>query len=409
MNKNIAIIFQREFKKIIRKRSFWFSTLAFPLFFFVIITVSYLAGGSLEESLQEQLQDSDGVIIIDNAGVISQETLFEPLSLGKSEEAAVERLRAEELEAVIVYPENVITQSEITVYEQSSGILDNDNFQELGREILRQNILSGIATPEQAAIISGEIAVETQKYEGEEPAVDPMEEFGTYLAPGLLVLVFFLLIILSANYFVMSVSEEKENRMIEIVLTIVKPLQLIFGKIIGLSGVALLQAAINIGLIIIAFSLFQDQVPVDTAGITVEYDLGRIALNIFYLATGFLLLGASMIAAGSVMPSAQEAGGLTSVFLLIAISPTWFFANILADPSGPLAIGTSYFPYTAPLILMMRNTLGEITGWEIFLSIGAMSLYVAIVLYLAVKLFRLGAMEYNQKLSLKRIIFKNKE
>lgn len=411
MNKQIPIIIQREFMKLVRRKSFWISTFALPVILLIIFGISVATGSDLEASWEERLDEAETVLIVDEAEIIDSELLEEPLRRSNDRNAAMEQFRSEAADALIIYPDNFQNERNITVFEQDSGLLNNTSYQGLAEELLRESVLSRVANQDETALISGDVAIDVQRFDGSQPLPDPLEKAGSYVIPGLLALVYFLLILLSANYFIMSVAEEKENRVAEMVFTAVKPVHVIMGKLAGLSGVALLQAAANIGLLFIVLLIASANLPVETAGAApedirqfdIEINPGQIILGIFYLVAGFLILATTMIGVGAIMPSAQEAGSLTGVFLLLAISPLWFMANILANPNGLLAVVASYFPYTAPLILLIRNTLGELGMGEIILSIGTMSIYVIAISYLAVRLFQLGAMEYHQKLSLKRV------
>jgi ABC-2 type transport system permease protein len=115
-----------------------------------------------------------------------------------------------------------------------------------------------------------------------------------------------------------------------------------------------------------------------------------------------------MAGVGALVPTAREAGGLVAFFLICALSPFYFITALVADPTGSTAVITSYFPLTAPLVLVLRNALGALSPTEIGLSIVAMAAYIAIAFVLAVKLFELGALEYGQRLSLARILAKAK-
>ena len=143
-------------------------------------------------------------------------------------------------------------------------------------------------------------------------------------------------------------------------------------------------------------------------GFVLPFDLTKLQINplqiflaIYYLICGFLILAFTMVGVGAAMPSYREANSFSAVFIMLSIFPIYFFAFILAEPSGPLAIALSYFPYTAPMILMLRNALGVMPPLEIILSLVALPLYILGVSFLAYKMFEFGVLEYNQKVSFK--------
>ncbi len=114
-----------------------------------------------------------------------------------------------------------------------------------------------------------------------------------------------------------------------------------------------------------------------------------------------------MVGLGLAMPSYKEAASFSPIFTILSILPIYFLPLILQNPSGAVALGTSYFPFIAPLILLIRNALGELSTLEVFVSIVAMTTYVVLGLFVAFKLFELGAMEYSQKISLKKLFSKS--
>ena len=145
------------------------------------------------------------------------------------------------------------------------------------------------------------------------------------------------------------------------------------------------------------------KLPFDIDFSKIVLDPVAIGLAFFYTFAGYLLYAAIMAGVGAIVPTAREAGGLVAFFMICALSPFYFIAALIADPDGPTAVLTSYFPLTAPLVLVLRNALGALSPIEIAASIAALIAYIVLAFLIAVKLFQLGALEYGQRLSLKRL------
>ena len=203
----------------------------------------------------------------------------------------------------------------------------------------------------------------------------------------------------SSTYLLQSVSEEKENRMIEIMLSNMTSRELIWGKILGQIAIVFTQLFVLLSLAAIGlyFTLSNNPLPIDLSDLNLT--VGQVLLGVFYLFTGFMIMATTMVGVGSSMPTYREASSFSSVFILTAVSPLWFASTIIFEPSGLAATITSYIPFTAPMILMFRNALGELSTLELLFSSGVLVIYVMIGLFLSFKLFEFGSLQYSSRIN----------
>lgn len=392
----IKIVAQREYLKMVKSKAFWISTLMIPALMVVISLISGFSGESLEKKLKDDAANASGMIVLDESGLLNPAVLAQipNLSLVDNYETGVEKIRLEQAEVLFYYPKDITTTGKIGIVSQDKGIFSLGMYDEVAKNLLKQNVLAGLNDPTKIAIFNAQFTVESRLFnKGAEVAAD----FGRFLIPVGSVFLYFLFSSLASGYLLMSVSEEKENRMIEIVLSVIKPRDLIIGKVLGLTAAIFTQLIVLIGMAALALNASKLVLPFDLSN--VQIDPSQLVLAFIYLILGFLSLAFTMIGVGAAMPTYREANSFSAVFIMLSVFPLYFFALILADPSGPLSVGLSYFPYTAPLILMLRNALGVLPPLEIVLSIVVLLVYIVIIAVISFRMFEFGAMEYNQKVS----------
>lgn len=230
------------------------------------------------------------------------------------------------------------------------------------------------------------------------------EKLPAVIVGGILMFFYLMLNSFSFGPILASFAEEKENRVMEIMISLVKPEDYILGKVLGQLGIALLRMIIlvvtlGVGMLV-TFTIYKG---VSTADLAIfskfPLDGWLIAGGVFYLLLGFLV--SANIAAGiaSAMPTLQESQGYASVMVLLNILPIMLLFQIISNPGGWLAMVLSYLPFTNVPILVMRNVMGAISPWENLLGGFLVLNYAGLSLFLAMKMFRVGFMAYNKKVS----------
>jgi len=398
--KNILLVAQREYKKIVRKPSFWIATLLLPLFIGVVSYISGYSAERAEQQIREQVENAQAILIVDEAKLISDALIAEPLQRSNSLKEAMEQAKAGQVDATIYYPKDIASTQRIEVHAKDVGLIGRGRFNDVAQNLLKQSILLKIGDPALIALYNTDLNVDTRTYLNGEEVIINLEEF---IVPGIILVLYFLLSMMSTNFLLLSVSEEKESRMIEILLSIMPSRHLIWGKIIGLVGVTVTQLIVLLGLsaTVLWFTLDKLPFPIDLSAIPLDPVV--ILSGLFYLLCGFLLMATIMVGVGAAMPTYREAQSFSSIFIIASIFPVYFIMLIVQEPMGLLARILSYFPLTAPLILLGRQTLQALPTWEIVLSSLALIVYVAAGFWLAFKLFEFGSLEYDNRLSLKRL------
>lgn len=395
------MVAKREYLKNVKKPAFWLSVFALPALVTVLMVIQYYSNESAMKKAEQEVSEAKAILLLDRSGVINPMLYQPPFEAVSDKEAALARVKEAEADVLIIYPENLKESGKVEVYVPDGSLMGRDKYNGVAQEMVRQSLLLTIEDQEAARLLSQGLKVETFIFEDGETAAAGFED---YLVPLLSVIIYFMMVFIGSNFLLMSMSEEKENRMMEIVLSILSPGELISGKIFGLVGLILTQLAIFAVLGYAGFQYALPRLPFELDLSAVVIDPVILGLNLFYAFAGFFLIATIMVGAGAVMPSYKDAQGFTSVFIMLSIFPIYFAALIVQDPSGPVAMALSYFPFSAPLVFLARNALDSLPLWEKLLSIPLLVAYVALGFYLAFKLFELGALEYQKKLSVKGLL-----
>ncbi|MBT9160294.1 MAG: hypothetical protein DDT26_01571 [Dehalococcoidia bacterium] len=198
-----------------------------------------------------------------------------------------------------------------------------------------------------------------------------------------------------------SVSEEKENRVIEVLLSSISARQLFLGKILGLGSAGLLQIVVWL----VTIRIFAD---VGVIRIPVLGDLAiptsMLALGLLYFILGYLLFAVLSAGVGCIGSTASESEQWTGVFIVPALVPMWLSSVILMHPDGLLARVLSFIPLTAPMTVMMRLPITTVPLWELALSLTIMVGSIAAGVWFVARVFRVFLLMYGKRPALREIV-----
>ncbi len=218
-----------------------------------------------------------------------------------------------------------------------------------------------------------------------------------------------------------GVIEEKTSRIVEVIISSVKPFQLMMGKILGVALVGLTQFALWI-LLTIAIASFAELMFMDEGSMTTELNstqqsillselsnlTGGINLMqifvsfIFYFLAGYLMYSSLFAAVGSAVDAEADTQQFVLPITIPLILAFILIQPIMENPDGPLAFWMSIIPFTSPVIMMVRLPFGVAT-WELALSMGVLILSFVLTTYLAGKIYRTGILMYGKKTSYKEL------
>jgi len=268
--------------------------------------------------------------------------------------------------------------------------------------VLQTALLADAQLPPQVEIrVIAPVQVEALTTTGE--AVSPLTVAATFLVPFGFTLLFVMSIFITSGYLLQSVTEEKENRVVEILLSSVPSLPLMAGKIIGLGAAGLTQVAIWVGAVVVAIPIISAQI----GGLgDLTPDPTVLVLALAYFVLGYLAYGAIFAAIGAIAPGNREAQQYSGFFGFLAVIPLIFSSAFLSgDVSTPLVWTLALIPITTPAtMLLVLAVAPTIPVTMVVASLVSLSLFTVLATIASARVFRATLLLYGVRPSVRRIV-----
>ncbi len=416
-------IAKREYLNIVKSKGFIIGTFIVPIFWLALIIIPGLLVSYSFDKTEMKIAIIDKTtkkigteIVQADPNVFFLNTL--------PENALNSKILKEELDAYIIIDDNNIKNNYVNVFTKGGGGIGFiTKIENVVGKIIRKQILqeSGLS-PNLIQRVEEDLKVETKKVTKE----GIKEDYSTFYSlfgyfAGIML---FMLIFLYGGLVMRGVVEEKANRIVEILLSSVKPFDIMLGKVIGLGSVGITQILIWIILLVVIgalspqiISLFS-QTP--TMGQDISQGLGMqnptvsnfkippIATEFVIFFVVFFLLGYFLIASiyagiGSAVDQEQDAQSLITPVNLVFLLPIILISLIVANPNGLASILLSLFPPFTPVLMIARMSGALVPLWQLLLSVLLMLLSIWIALRISAKIYRVGVLIYGKKPSFKEI------
>ncbi len=312
------------------------------------------------------------------------------------QETATRALLEGGIDHLFVFPASYMeTGTVVEVREETSGLLEDGGQSAALRRFIVENLFAGQVGTEQIERIVSLYSLDTLEVSESGAPTDDNGFGGSpfFIAVGILLIVSALT---ASGYMLQGLSEEKENRVMEVLLSSIKPEHLMFGKLIGLGAAGLLQMAIwgaAGAMFALSLGLLIDFPP----GLTLVPSPRDLLIALAYFVLGYAFLGTLQAAIGAVTTSQREAGNITAFVILPFISPIWFLFTLLQEPESTFARVLSFIPFTAPITSLARLSLGGMGITDVIISLAILMLSVAIAAWLTARLFRAYLLSYGQR------------
>ena len=414
--RELSIIVRREFLERVRSRAFALGTVAFPLFMLGIMLLPRLfQGGGEDRRLAVLSEAPPGIAERFSAllGAPSEEEdanryVVEPVS-GTFEQRRSElnqRVQQEEIDGYVVLPADVLSSNQVLFRAQNIA-----NFGVQGD--IRRAISEAVQAERlrQAGLDGGEVAELIRPVEVQGARVTATGEEGgdaetTFWAAYVVAfLIYFVTFFYGVNV-MRGVLEEKTNRIAEVMVSSVRADQLMLGKIIGVGAAALLQVGAWAGffLLLTRSNAIADQFGIsDTVRNAVVIDPTSALLLMLFFVLGFFLYAALFAALGAAVTSEQEAQSFQMVAIIPLLVPLLFLTEVAGDPLGTTATMLGVIPFTAPVAMPMRLATVAVPASQIALSVALLLLAIALVGWVAGKIYRIGILSTGKRPTLREL------
>lgn len=427
MNSNISIIIGRELKERIAKKSFIITTLLGPILMILLMAApSLIMMMSSSDTRKIAVSDKSGVILPaliretkDNATIV-----IEP-----SEAPADKLIHDENYDCVLAIGADIVEDPEnVTLYTHESSSIELERTivgvmeKAIGDERLKAYDIDNIDRI--IAESQVDVYMRTVRVDDNGDVKDTSSAISMILGM-LMTFILYMFLLMYGQMVMTSIIEEKNNRVLELVVSSVKPTDLMMGKIIGVGLVAVIQIVIWALLVCGFAGIFMPmlmpesmatQVDMFNSGTfnasattmdpsmieaiamfsSVGYVAGMFGYMGLFLVGGFLFYASIFAAIGSAVDNIQDASQLTTFATMPIILGIVFAMTVASDPNTTLAFWLSMIPFTSPMVMMARVPF-DIASWEIWLSLAILYISFLFLAWIAGKIYRVGIFMYGKK------------
>lgn len=433
---NTFIIIQREFNERVRKKSFIITTLLMPVLMIGLMVAPALI-------MEYSTGDEKRIAVIDESGVIASKLQSDKELLFESTDLSLDEARKELTDhyAVLCIGSDVMANpSNVKFYVNSSSsiavegnisnqlerIIENEKLKNYNIDNLKQ-ILDEVKT-----------SVSMQTFRNDKSQEEETEALSSIAATAIgyvLGFILYMFLLIYGAMVMQSVIEEKNSRVLEVMVSSVRPFELMMGKILGIASVAVVQILIwgvligGVGAAVLPH-LMPDQMAVgieaiqegapQAADLAATADLDPEMMQVMATVTdagyvtkifvclllfvlgGYLLYSAMFAAVGSAVDSVQDAQQLQTPIMIPIILALFMMLAVIRDPNSQLAFWFSMIPFTSPVVMIARIPY-DIPMWEIVLSLAILYASFIGMVWVAAKIYRVGIFMYGKKPNFKEL------
>lgn len=433
----IGTVARHEFLSTVKRKSYYLVTLGMPLivgaYALVIGIVSAVsASGELAELAKPVGVIDESGILTGPAGPLHDVPVgatyqLEPPSAQPSElEKQLERfslptgrqqllrladlddaaaaLRDESIRSVVVVPADYVPEGTLHVYVRErrlTGTTTNTDFlqQMLAGELLRQAQLDDATArrvQQRARLSEFEFGPDGQFVEVR--LLEKAFRLGVPMAVSILLLI---ALMMNASLLLASVAEEKENRVIEVILSSVPADTLLFGKVIGLVAAGVLQILVWLAMVSVVPALTMRML---RQVVAFEVPTGQLAIGVLFILLGFVFYGCLLAGIGSLGSTYKDSQQLTVIVIMFPMVPMMLMGAFVSAPNGIVPRILSWLPLCSPCAMMLRLGLASVPTWEV---VGSLVLLLASIWWavrFSARLFRIGTLLYGKRPSIRQIL-----
>jgi ABC-2 type transport system permease protein len=394
------LIFRHEFLNTVKRTGFIIMTLALPVLGFLGIGVYQLIAVIVEPPAAEEKI----IGYVDNLGEFDQYTRQGYLTLLRFDtpDEATQALVKGDIEEYFIVPPDYISTGVISRYTLEKQLETPPAITSAIKNFLTHNLLADKVPLDIVNLVEAPLALITTRLTETGAVASEQGGYGNIIIPGIFSFLLAFSIIFSSNYMLSGLVEEKENRLIEVLLSSVSARQLLTGKILALGSAGLIQVAVWLASLPLLLSLASS-----TFGgffSTIQIPANFIVLGVAYFVLGYLLFVVLAAGIGAISTNTREGAQLVTILTLPLFIPIWFSSLLFIFPDSPIWVLLAIFPITAPVEVMLRLGVTDIPAWQLAVSIATLVVSIAGVLLMTIRVFRTYLLMYGKRPSFKEII-----
>ncbi len=398
MNK-IAVVVRHEFTFTLRRKSFLFMTFAFPALIVSIMAVTVVVS---ERGFQGSA-DISRVGIVDTSNLLSKLPETDMIvARFDSEVLAKTALLVDGIQEYYVVPPNYLDTGAILRFTLRRSLAAAESV-EAGflRDWTLANLVPDDASGSLVARLKDPVNLVSIRLDSTGEVEEQVNEISQVLVPTFFAFLLMMAILISSGYLLQGIGEEKENRIMEVLLSSITPMQFMLGKILGLGVAGLFQ--ILVWLVSARIALAIGSVNVDVLN-DITYPLDIIALSTVYFFLGYLFFATVMAGLGAVATTQRESQQIGGIFSFTAVIPFFLSTVLIENPDSSLALALTFIPFTAPVAAMIRFASADIVMWQVALSLSVLAASTVFAMWASAKIFRAYLLMYGRRPGLREIL-----
>ncbi len=429
MNKNrFFLIVEREYKAIVAKKSFILVTLLAPIL---------MIGLMLVPALLMDMNSSDArlVSIVDMSGKYGKDFKdTDDYKFQVLENTPIDKIKQQyekadvDIYAILVIPANVETTHQVNIYSDNPVKMSlNNEVEDVLEKSLSDAKISSYDIPGLADIIEkSQISVSVKSHTWDEEGESVSSSTLSMIIGMALAMLTYVFVLMYGAMIMSSVVEDKTNRIVEVIVSSCRPLELMLGKIVSIALVGLTQIAVwsifvGIGLFALSAIGFTSS-PADTAQLQGEMaqlpisegeeivqailgvDWGKLLfIFVLYFIGGYLLYASLFAGFGSAVDQQSDANQFMTPVMMIIILALLIGEGCMQDPDGTLGVICSFIPFTSPIVMMIRLPY-DVPAWEIATSVLLLYGTAFLFTFFASRIYRTGILMYGRKVTFKELL-----
>jgi ABC-2 type transport system permease protein len=393
------LIVRHEFLHTIKKKGFIILTLAVPVLALLGIGIVHLTS-----NISAPAADVARIGYVDALGGFDEFTdqgIATMIALD-SEDAATQALLWGEIDEYFVIPSDYVESGVVLRYTLERELEPPQAVAAAIRRFMDSNLLSGKVPDDVLTRVLSSAGIVSTTLTSEGAVASDQGGVANFIIPAFFGVLLAIALNVSANYVLQSLGEEKENRLMEILLSSVSPQQLLTGKLLGRGAAGLAQVivwAVSIPVLLrLASSTIGGMIS------SIQLPLSLLLIGVTYFILGYMLFAVVSLAIAAISSTVREAQALAPLFTLAAVAPFWFLSLLMFFPDSPIWVVFSIVPFSAPVLVMLRLGLTGVPTWQLMVSMAVLVASVLFGLWAASKLLRTYLLMYGKRPRLREIV-----
>lgn len=363
-------VFKYEFLSVVNRRSFILSLILVPLLPTIIIGLVGLLKPkdtpSLTETIMEEITTLKPYGVVDESGLINDypDWITGQFLPFEDEATARRETQAGNLDGFYVISADYLETGDVLLVKPEVSMVAEMAFNATFEELIRYNLVEG--DDALYAKLVNHITVKTEYLDVAQADTRDQNDPITYLVPFMISFFFYLLLVINSGMMLNSVSKEKENRTMEVLLSSAQPLDIFTGKILARALASLLQTVVWLGTILLLAKLtnFSLNLP-----FKLELPPSVLTVGVPFFLLGFMLYGSLMAGVGAMVSNTREGSQYALIINMPLILAYLSVNQFIANPNGAASLFLSLFPFTSPIVMPTRLAIGPVPAWQLILAI----------------------------------------